>query len=79
MAVADSSTRLEFLRPFTTRLFKPISRHVVYWLPGFASRFGGWFVRTVDKIDIDHPEQSAIGRPVFELHPADRREVPAAP
>jgi deazaflavin-dependent oxidoreductase (nitroreductase family) len=34
------------------------------------SRLGGWFVRTVDKIDIDHPEESAIGRPVFELHPA---------
>lgn len=36
------------------------------------SRFGGWFVRTVDKIDIDHPEQAAIGRPVFELFRADQ-------
>jgi deazaflavin-dependent oxidoreductase (nitroreductase family) len=34
------------------------------------SRLGGWFVRTVDKIDIEHPEQAAVGRPVFELHPA---------
>jgi deazaflavin-dependent oxidoreductase (nitroreductase family) len=34
------------------------------------SRFGGWFVRTIDKIDIEHPEEAAIGRPVFELHSA---------
>jgi deazaflavin-dependent oxidoreductase (nitroreductase family) len=34
------------------------------------SRFGGWFVRAVDKIDIEHPDEAAVGRPVFELHPA---------
>jgi deazaflavin-dependent oxidoreductase (nitroreductase family) len=34
------------------------------------SRLGGWFVRTVDKIDIEQPEEAAIGRPVFELYPA---------
>jgi deazaflavin-dependent oxidoreductase (nitroreductase family) len=33
------------------------------------SWFGQWFVRNVDKIDIDHPEEAAHGRPVFELHP----------
>jgi deazaflavin-dependent oxidoreductase (nitroreductase family) len=33
------------------------------------SRFGGWFVRTIDKIDVDHPAEAAIGRPVFEIHP----------
>jgi hypothetical protein len=33
------------------------------------SRFGSWFVRTIDKIDIDHPVEAARGRPVFELHP----------
>jgi deazaflavin-dependent oxidoreductase (nitroreductase family) len=33
------------------------------------SRFGGWFVRTVDKIDVDDPEEAVRGRPVFELHP----------
>jgi deazaflavin-dependent oxidoreductase (nitroreductase family) len=32
------------------------------------SWFGSWFVRTVDKIDIDHPVEAAKGRPVFELH-----------
>jgi len=30
---------------------------------------GGWIVRTLDKIDYDHPEETAKGRPVFELHP----------
>ena len=34
------------------------------------SRFGGWFVRTIDRIDIDHSEEAAMGRPVFEIHPA---------
>src|SRR5262245_60877414 len=28
---------------------------------------GGWIVRNVDKIDYDHPEEAAKGRPVFEL------------
>src|SRR5215470_10285104 len=32
------------------------------------TRIGGWIVRTIDKIDIDHPEEAAQGRPVFELH-----------
>ena len=29
-------TRLQFLRPFTTKVFNPISRHVAGWLPGFG-------------------------------------------
>jgi deazaflavin-dependent oxidoreductase (nitroreductase family) len=33
------------------------------------TRIGGWIVRTIDKIDIDHPVEAAHGRPVFELHP----------
>lgn len=33
------------------------------------TRIGAWIVRTVDKIDIDHPVEAAQGRPVFELHP----------
>lgn len=36
------------------------------------SRFGGWFVRTIDGIDVDHPEEAAVGRPVFEIHPVSR-------
>src|SRR5438128_4178991 len=35
------------------------------------SRLGSWFVRGVDKSDIDHREEAAEGRPVFELHPAE--------
>lgn len=29
-------TRMTFLRPFTTRLFNPISRRFAGWLPGFG-------------------------------------------
>ena len=35
------------------------------------SRLGSWFVRSVDRIDIDQPEEAAEGRPVFELYPAE--------
>ena len=38
MSGADqrSSTRLEFLRPFTTHVVNRFFRHFVRWLPGFA-------------------------------------------
>src|SRR2546430_2148209 len=36
------------------------------------TRFGLWFVRNIDKIDIDNPIEAAVGRPVFELHPAEK-------
>lgn len=36
------------------------------------TRLGSWFVRHVDRIDIDHPAEAAEGRPVFELHPVRR-------
>jgi deazaflavin-dependent oxidoreductase (nitroreductase family) len=29
-------TRISFLRPFTTRVFNPLSRRVAGWLPGFG-------------------------------------------
>jgi deazaflavin-dependent oxidoreductase (nitroreductase family) len=32
-------------------------------------RFGMWFIRTVDGVDLDHPLEAAEGRRVFELHP----------
>jgi deazaflavin-dependent oxidoreductase (nitroreductase family) len=35
------------------------------------TRIGAWIVRTIDKIDIDHPVEAAQGRPVFELHPLE--------
>src|SRR3954471_15455628 len=31
-----AKTRMSFLRPFTTRVFNPLSRHVAGWLPGFG-------------------------------------------
>jgi deazaflavin-dependent oxidoreductase (nitroreductase family) len=34
------------------------------------TRLGEWFVRNVDKIDIDHPEAAARGKPVFEIYRA---------
>jgi hypothetical protein len=34
------------------------------------TRLGAWFVRSVDKIDIDRPVEAVEGRPVFELHRA---------
>ena len=34
-----------------------------------TSRLGNWFVRAVDRIDIDDPEEAALGRPVFEILP----------
>lgn len=33
------------------------------------TRLGAWFVRNVDRIDLDHPMEAAQGRPVFELYP----------
>jgi deazaflavin-dependent oxidoreductase (nitroreductase family) len=30
---------------------------------------GAWFVRSVDKIDIDHPAHAAKGKPIFEISP----------
>jgi deazaflavin-dependent oxidoreductase (nitroreductase family) len=35
------------------------------------TRLGSWFVGNVDRIDIDHPEEAAEGRPVFELLAVD--------
>lgn len=33
------------------------------------TRVGAWIVRHLDQVDLDHPEEAAKGRPVFELHP----------
>jgi hypothetical protein len=33
------------------------------------SRLGNWFVRNVDKLDIDDPDAAVSGRPVFEIFP----------
>jgi hypothetical protein len=31
------------------------------------TRLGAWFVRTVDRIDLDQPMETAQGKPVFAL------------
>jgi deazaflavin-dependent oxidoreductase (nitroreductase family) len=31
------------------------------------TRVGAWIVRHLDQVDLDHPEEAARGRPVFEL------------
>jgi deazaflavin-dependent oxidoreductase (nitroreductase family) len=40
------------------------------------TRLGSWFVRNIDKIDIDNPVEAAEGRPVFELRPVDQMAEP---
>lgn len=34
------------------------------------TKLGDWFVRRVDRVDIDHPEKAVVGMPVFEVFPA---------
>ena len=53
----DAETAAAFVRD----VLAPVARR---------SRLGGWFVRAVDRIDIDDPEAAVRGRPVFELFPA---------
>jgi deazaflavin-dependent oxidoreductase (nitroreductase family) len=36
-----------------------------------TTKVGDWFVRKLDKIDLDHPEHTAIGKPVFEVFPTN--------
>lgn len=35
------------------------------------SKLGDWFVRNVDRIDLDHPAATAVGKPVFEIFPIE--------
>ena len=52
----DPAQRVEFFRD----VLGPVARDM---------RFGTWFIRTVDGVDLDHPLEAGEGRPVFELHP----------
>jgi deazaflavin-dependent oxidoreductase (nitroreductase family) len=38
-----------------------------------TSKIGDWFVRNIDKIDLDHPDKAAAGMPVFEVFPTTGR------
>jgi len=48
---------------------------VVFYRDVLAARVqqttvGAWIVRHLDKVDVNHPEEAAQGRPVFEVFPA---------
>jgi deazaflavin-dependent oxidoreductase (nitroreductase family) len=58
----DSTQRVEFFRD----ILGPLARSI----PG-----GVWFIRLVDGVDLNHPEEAAKGRRVFELHPLRRRRL----
>jgi deazaflavin-dependent oxidoreductase (nitroreductase family) len=53
----DQAQRLGFFRD----ILGPLARSIP---------LGVWFVRVVDQVDLDRPVEAAVGRPVFELHPA---------
>jgi deazaflavin-dependent oxidoreductase (nitroreductase family) len=52
----DSTQRIAFFRD----TLGPLARGIP---------FGVWFIRIVDGVDLNHPEEAAEGRRVFELHP----------
>jgi deazaflavin-dependent oxidoreductase (nitroreductase family) len=52
----DPTQRVEFFRD----VLGPVARDM---------RFGMWFIRTVDGVDLDRPLEAADGRAVFGLHP----------
>lgn len=60
-AELNPEQRISFFRNDLGRLARSI--------PG-----GVWFIRTIDGVDLNHPEGAAVGRPVFELH-ADNRST----
>jgi deazaflavin-dependent oxidoreductase (nitroreductase family) len=35
-----------------------------------SSKIGDWFVRNIDKVDLDNPDKAVVGMPVFEVFPA---------
>jgi deazaflavin-dependent oxidoreductase (nitroreductase family) len=51
----DEAQRIGFFRD----VLGPVARDM---------RFGMWFIRTVDGVDLDRPLEAAEGRRVFELH-----------
>ena len=52
----DLTQRIDFFRD----VLSPVAR---------SMRFGTWFIRAVDGVDLDRPAEEAAGRRVFELHP----------
>jgi deazaflavin-dependent oxidoreductase (nitroreductase family) len=52
----DPAQRVTFFRD----ILGPLAR---------SMRFGVWFIRAVDQVDVNDPVKAAEGRVVFELHP----------
>jgi deazaflavin-dependent oxidoreductase (nitroreductase family) len=59
----DYQQRIEFFRD----VLGPLVR---------SMRFGEWFIRTVDGVDLNHPLELAEGRRVFELRPVSDPSEP---
>jgi deazaflavin-dependent oxidoreductase (nitroreductase family) len=59
----DYQQRIEFFRD----VLGPLVR---------SMRFGEWFIRTVDGVDLNHPLEVAEGRRVFELRPVSDPSEP---
>ena len=60
----EEVTAVELGSTETVAFFRDVLRPRVQ-----RSRVGAWIVRYLDQIDLDHPEEAALGRPVFELSP----------
>ncbi|HEY7349200.1 MAG TPA: nitroreductase family deazaflavin-dependent oxidoreductase [Ktedonobacterales bacterium] len=60
----EEVTAVELGPTETTAFFRDVLRPRVQ-----RTRVGAWIVRHIDQVDLDHPEEAARGRPVFELHP----------
>jgi deazaflavin-dependent oxidoreductase (nitroreductase family) len=56
----DATQRVAFFRD----VLGPLARGIP---------FGYWFIRIVDGVDLNHPEEAADGRCVFELHAREAR------
>jgi deazaflavin-dependent oxidoreductase (nitroreductase family) len=59
----DYQQRIEFFRD----VLGPLARSI---------RFGTWFIRAVDGVDLNHPLEVAEGRRVFELRPVSDPSEP---
>jgi deazaflavin-dependent oxidoreductase (nitroreductase family) len=60
-AVTATELTPEERRAFFRDILTPAARNM---------RGGMWFIRTVDGVDLTRPDEAAVDRPVFELHPA---------
>jgi deazaflavin-dependent oxidoreductase (nitroreductase family) len=60
----EEVTAVELRSTEVVAFFRDVLRPLVR-----QTRVGAWIVRHIDRIDLDHPEEAARGRPVFEIHP----------